>query len=189
MNVQAIHVKIQEHAWINLLITIVHVWMASRERIVKLVSGILNCWLIERFSPHILSCHFSFSCFNHWAVSLQHGAEYSRSSFIRRTWQLLLPCISDMIKQESAGMLYKELNAEAPIYFPEQFTRVSDITSRTLLSSDLSLRPPRLKSRNGENCFAYRGSSIWNSLPSEIKSSRTVGPFKEKLKAMLAKNN
>ena len=103
--------------------------------------------------------------------------------------QLQLPSISDMIKQESASMVYKALNAEAPIYLAEQFTRVSDITSRTLRSSNLSLRPPRLKSRNGQNCFAYRGSYIWNSLSSEIKSSRTFGSFQTKLKAMLAETN
>ena len=103
--------------------------------------------------------------------------------------QLQLPSISDMSKQESASMVYKALNAEAPIYLAEQFTRVSDITSRTLRSSNLSLRPPRLKSRNGQNCFAYRGSYIWNSLSSEIKSSRTYGSFQTKLKAMLAETN
>ena len=83
--------------------------------------------------------------------------------------QLQLPSISDMIKQESANMVYKALNAEAPIYLAEQFTRVSDITSRTLCSSNLSLRPLGLKSRNSQNCFASKGSSVWNSLPSEIK--------------------
>ena len=103
--------------------------------------------------------------------------------------QLQLPSISDMIKQESASMVYKALNAEAPIYLAEQFSRVSYITSRTLRSSNLSLRPPRLKSRNGQNCFAYRGSSIWNSLSSEIKSSMTFGSFQTKLKAMLAETN
>ena len=86
-------------------------------------------------------------------------------------------------------MVYKVLNSEAPIYLAEQLTRVSDITSSTLRSSNLSLRPPRLRSRNGQNCFAYRGSSIWNSLPSEMKSSRTFGSFQKKLKAILAENN
>ena len=103
--------------------------------------------------------------------------------------QLQLPSISDMIKQEPASMVYKALNAEAPICLAEQLTRVSDITSRTLRSSSLSLRPPRLKSRNGQNYFAYRGSSIWNSLPSEIKSSWTFGSFQRKLKSMLVETN
>ena len=99
--------------------------------------------------------------------------------------QLRLPSISDMIMQESASMAHKALNAEAPLYLTEQLTRVSDTTSRTLRSSNLSLRPPRHKSRHGQNCFAYRGSSIWNSLPSEMKSSRTFGSFQRKLKDML----
>ena len=86
-------------------------------------------------------------------------------------------------------MVYRALNAEATIYLAEQITRVSHITSRTLRSSNLSLRPPRLISRNAQNCFAYRGSSIWNSLPSEIKSSRTFGSFRRILKAMIAENN
>ena len=86
-------------------------------------------------------------------------------------------------------MVYKALNAEAPPYLAEQFTRVSAVTSRTLRSSNLNLRPPRLKSRHGQHCFAYRGSSVWNSLPSDIKSSRTFGSFKRKLKAMLVENN
>ena len=103
--------------------------------------------------------------------------------------QLQLPSISDMTKQDTADMVYTLLNAEAPIYLAEQFTRVSDITSKTLRSSNLSVRPPRLKPRNGQNCFAYRGTSIWNSLPSEIKSFRTCGSFQSKLKAMPAENN
>ena len=64
--------------------------------------------------------------------------------------QLQLPSIADMVKQESAGKVYKALNAEAPIYLAEQCTRVSDVAGRTLRSSDLSLRLPRLKSRNGQ---------------------------------------
>ena len=85
-------------------------------------------------------------------------------------------------------MVYKALNAEAPIYPAEQFTRVSDIKSRTLRSSNLSITPPRLNARNGQNSFAYRGSSVWNSLPSEIES-RTFGSFQRKVKAMLAEKN
>ena len=56
--------------------------------------------------------------------------------------QLQLPSISDLIMQESASMMYKVLNAEAPPYLAEQFTRVCTVTSRTLHSSILNLRPP-----------------------------------------------
>ena len=85
-------------------------------------------------------------------------------------------------------MMHKALNVEASVYLAEQFTSVSDITSKTLCSSHLSFMPPRLKSRNGQNCFIYKGLSVWNSLPSEIKSARTFGSFR-KLTAMLAEKN
>ena len=99
--------------------------------------------------------------------------------------QIQLPSISDMIMQESASVVYKAVNSEASFYLTEQFNRVSPITSRSLRGSNLSLRLPRLKSRNGQNCFAYRGSSVWNSLLSEIKSSKTFGSSQRKLKAVL----
>ena len=49
--------------------------------------------------------------------------------------QLKPPSISDMIKQESASMVYKALGAEATLYLTEQLTRVSTIASRTLRGS------------------------------------------------------
>ena len=101
--------------------------------------------------------------------------------------ELQLHSISQMMKQkESASMVYKALNAEAPVYLTEQFDRISDITKRSLHSSNLNLRPPRLKTTHGQSCFAYRGTVNWNSLPREIKFPRTFDSFKRKLKAMLA---
>ena len=48
------------------------------------------------------------------------------------------------------------------------------------------IKASKVKSRHGQNCFAYRESSAWDSLPSEIKSSRAFGSFQKRLKAMLA---
>ena len=90
-----------------------------------------------------------------------------------------------MAKQESASMVYKAINAEAPVYLTEHFNRVSDITSISLRSSNLNLRPPRLKTKHGQNYFAYRGPTIWNSLPSKENCSRTFDSYKSKLKVML----
>ena len=103
--------------------------------------------------------------------------------------QLKLHSISDMIKQESASMVYKAINSVAPLCFTEHLTRVSTIASRTFRGSNLSLRPLRLNSRHGGTCFAYRGSSLWNSLLSKIKSYGTCGSFLKRLKAMFAEKN
>ena len=46
--------------------------------------------------------------------------------------EIQLPTISDMIKTEFASMVYKAINAEAPVYLAEQFNRESDIMRRNL---------------------------------------------------------
>ena len=82
---------------------------------------------------------------------------------------------------------YKAVNNQAPIYLTTLFNRVSSVTSRSLRNSELNIRPPRLKTKHGQNCFAYRGAMVWNSLPSDCKKANSFQSYKMKLKAMLAK--
>ena len=49
----------------------------------------------------------------------------------------------------------------------------------------VSLKTKNLKSKLSRGCFAYRGSSVWNSLSSEVKSSRTFKSLQRKLIAIL----
>ena len=98
-----------------------------------------------------------------------------------------LPSVNNMIYQESASMVYKAVNNQAPIYLTTLFNRVSSVTSRSLRNSELNIRPPRLKTKHGQNCFAYRGAMVWNSLPSDCKKANSFQSYKMKLKAMLAK--
>ena len=60
--------------------------------------------------------------------------------------QLRLPSIAEMIRQESAGMVYKAINGQAPTYLSSLFNRISAVTNRMLRNSNLNLRPPRMKS-------------------------------------------
>ena len=60
--------------------------------------------------------------------------------------QLRLPSIAEMIRQESAGMVYKAINGQAPAYLSSLFNRISAVTNRMLRNSNLNLRPPRMKS-------------------------------------------
>ena len=85
------------------------------------------------------------------------------------------PSMSDVVKQEFASMVYN-----APSYLAEQFNRVSALAKRTLRSSNLDLRPPRLKPRHGQNCYVYKGTSALNSLP---------GSFKRNVQYMLVGKN
>ena len=100
--------------------------------------------------------------------------------------QLRLPSIAEMIRQESAGMVYKAINIQAPAYLSSLFNRISAVMNRMLRNSNFNLRPPRMKKKFGQNSFAYRRATIWNSLPNDCRTAHTFATFKVKLKAMLA---
>ena len=100
--------------------------------------------------------------------------------------QLRLPSIAEMIRQESASMVYKAINGKAPTYLSSLFNSICALTNRMLRNSNLNLRPPRMKTKFGQNNFAYRGAKIWSSLPNDCRKSNTFPTFKRKLKAMFA---
>ena len=56
--------------------------------------------------------------------------------------QLRLPSIAELIRQESAGMVYKAINGQAPVYLSGLFKSTSAVTNRMLRNSNLNLRPP-----------------------------------------------
>ena len=99
--------------------------------------------------------------------------------------QLRFPSIAEMIRQESASMVYKAINGQAPTYLSSLFNSISARTKRMLRNSNLNLRPPRMKTKFGQNSIAYRGAKIWNSPPNDRRKSNTFPTFKRKLKAML----
>ena len=102
--------------------------------------------------------------------------------------QLRLPSIAEMIWQESASIVYKAINGEAPPYLSSLFNSTSAVTNIMLRNSNLNLRPPRMKTKFGQNSFASGGggATIWNSLPNDCRTAHIFPAFKVKLKAMLA---
>ena len=71
--------------------------------------------------------------------------------------QLRSPSIPEVICQESASMIYKAKNGQAPPYLLCLFNSVSAVTKRMLCNSNLNLRLPGIKARFGRNSFAYSG--------------------------------
>ena len=60
---------------------------------------------------------------------------------------LRLPSTAEMIRQESASMVYKAINGQAPTYLSSLFNGISAVTSRILRNSNLNLRLPRMKTK------------------------------------------
>ena len=97
-----------------------------------------------------------------------------------------LPSIAEMIRLESASMVYKAINGQAPTYLSSLFNSISAVTKRMLRNSNLYLRPPRMKTKVGQNSFAYREPKIWNSLPNDCRKANTFPTSKRKPKPMIA---
>ena len=74
--------------------------------------------------------------------------------------QLRLPILAEMIRQESASMVYKAINGEAPTYLSSLFNSISAVTNRMLPTSCLNLRSPRMTTKFRHNSFAYTGAKI-----------------------------
>ena len=75
-------------------------------------------------------------------------------------------------------MVYRSINKEAPNYLKALFDRLSDISVRELRNTNTDLKLPRLKTSNGQRCFAHRGAHLWNNLSAEVKTALTLSQFK-----------
>ena len=54
-------------------------------------------------------------------------------------------------------MVYEVINGHVPPYLSRHFNSISAVTNRMVLNSNLDLRPSRMKTKFGQNCFAYKG--------------------------------
>ena len=77
-------------------------------------------------------------------------------------------------------LVFKSLNNMVPPYLQEKF-HVNINQNYSLRSSDNNqLYIPRPKTNFLKQTFLYSGSQIWNDLPMEVKSCKTLSSFKTK---------
>ena len=67
------------------------------------------------------------------------------------------PNIIEIIKRETATMVYKSLNGLAPTYLSNIFSRNSTRDTVYLRNSETDMQVPLFKTANGQNSFAHRG--------------------------------
>ena len=78
--------------------------------------------------------------------------------------ELKWPTVHDVIKQETATIVFKSTSGLAPIYLSTLFTRNSTRDIVNLRNCDTDLLAPRMKTRNGQKAFSFRGAKVWNGL-------------------------
>jgi len=112
-----------------------------------------------------------------------------RHDHIRPTLGLLrlhwLP-VRQRVLFKIAVLVYQCLNGLAPSYLADDCQLVSDVGPRRLRSSDsVTCAVRRTQTTYGDRCFAIAGPRVWNSLPTELRQSDSLGQFKRRLKTHL----
>lgn len=80
-----------------------------------------------------------------------------------------------------AIMMFKSLNGETPEYLSNKFIIRNDTTSYRLRNSDMRLALPQPRTDYFRKSFSYSGATLWNSLPADIRTSKTLNEFKTRL--------
>ena len=92
------------------------------------------------------------------------------------------PTVADMIKVETACMVYKSINDPAPDYLSEIFTKNSACCRKNLKNTATDLQVPLMKTCNGQRAFSCRGARVWNHLDLEFKQESSFKAFKDAVK-------
>ena len=97
--------------------------------------------------------------------------------------QLGWQTVRELIETETARMVYRSINKEAPNYLTTLFERLSDNSVKQLRNTYTDLKLPLLKTSIGQRCFSYRGARLWNKLGAVVKTAQTLHQFKAAYKA------
>ena len=84
-------------------------------------------------------------------------------------------------KEGRKSFIFKCLHGQCPEYISSKLIRVSDVSVRSSRYSHITLRCPKSnRATEGEKTFASTSTSLWNSLPPNIRSCDSINVFKEK---------
>ena len=86
----------------------------------------------------------------------------------------------------SLCLLFKILNDTGPVYLRDLFTLHEEVHVRETRTSNRNIYLPNTPISSIHNrSFKYYAARIWNELPNDVQSSKTVDTFKRKVKKML----
>ena len=86
-------------------------------------------------------------------------------------------------KKAKAKMMYKVLNKTGPKSLTNLFSYKSEKTNYHLRDISSSLCLPKPRTNNMKKSFMYDGAHLWNSIPKEIRESKSLSSFRNKIAA------
>ena len=81
---------------------------------------------------------------------------------------------------QKALMVYKSLNGLVPEYLSSKFLKRSG-TRYFLRNSENKLVVPLPRTNYLKNSFSYSGAAVWNSLPCNLRMTKSFNEFKNKI--------
>ena len=96
--------------------------------------------------------------------------------------------VHERIEFKLAVLIFRCLHGTAPPYLAKKLCHVADIDARRRLrsaSTSALITPSSHRSTIGDRAFFVTAPCIWNSLPSTVTASETLGIFKCRLKTHL----
>ena len=88
------------------------------------------------------------------------------------------PLSLTMRLEQLAVTMYKIHNNLSPSYLRRIFTNTSNVHSHNLRNSELNYYVPRPRTESAKGSQHYRGSVLWNRIPSEIRKLPSLNVFK-----------
>jgi hypothetical protein len=88
-----------------------------------------------------------------------------------------------MGKKAKATMMYKTLNGIGPKSLTNLFTYKNEKTNYRLRSISSGLCLPQPRTNSMKNSFMYDGAKLWNSIPNEIRESKSLSCFQNNIAA------
>ena len=122
-------------------------------------------------------------------VSRLRRRDHTRPTLLRLHW---LP-VRQRVLFKIAVLVYQCLNGLAPSYLADDCQLVSDEYKTNIASNIPSAfvwlwpAPSDVHGRTtyGDRCFAVAGPRVWNSMPTKLRQSGSLGQFKRQLKTHL----
>jgi len=96
--------------------------------------------------------------------------------------------VRERIGFKLAVLVFRCLHGTAPPYLANELCRVADIDARRRLRSATTsalVMPSSHRSTIGDRAFFVAAPYVWNSLPSSVTASQTLGTFRRRLKTHL----
>ena len=84
-------------------------------------------------------------------------------------------------KKSKAKIMYKLLNKMGPKSLSNLFTYKGEVTNYKLRNISSSPCLPQPRTNNMKKSFVYDGAHLWNSIPKEIRESKSFSSFRKKI--------